>query len=96
MNLKNSEYIKAKTEEAKDNIVNAGRKVSDSEALDIVEDITLDNRNFFNLSDYNDIIEAVYAKTRNKLGLLENYINDDDYNEIMVNGVDNIFAEHRV
>ena len=95
MNLKNSEYIKAKTEEAKDNIVNAGRKGSDSEALDIVEDITLDNRNFFNLSDYNDIIEAVYAKTRNKLGLLENYINDDDYNEIMVNGVDNIFAEHR-
>ncbi|MGN0733971.1 MAG: CpaF family protein [Emergencia sp.] len=88
-------YIQTKTEEAKAKIVDAGRRISDSEALEIVEDIILDGLGFFELSEYNRLIDSVYARTRNKFGLLETFLNDDDYSEIMINGIENAFAERR-
>ena len=95
MKLSDKNYIQTKTEEAKAKIIDAGRRISDSEALEIVEDIILDGMDFFDLSEYKSLIDSVYARTRNKFGLLESYLNDDDYSEIMVNGIENAFAERR-
>ncbi|MDD7719516.1 MAG: ATPase, T2SS/T4P/T4SS family [Eubacteriaceae bacterium] len=88
-----NEFIQSKTDEAKSRIVNAGRKVSDSEALEIIMDLIEDSSQCFDLGELNRIIEIVYARTRNKLGLLGKLIESQEYNEIMVNGVNGIFAE---
>lgn len=93
LNSEHREYIQSMTEKAKSRIIDAGRRISDSEALEIIVDLVIESRGNYDLSEFNRLIELVFARTRNKLGLLGKLIECDDYNEIMVNGIDDIFVE---
>lgn len=67
--------------------------LSDEEARKLIEDMVFDSGWDLELSEYGKVIEKLYAKTRSKVGILEKFICDDTYNEIMVNGRDVLFYE---
>ena len=60
------------------------RKIIEDEVIS-EEDISVD--------DIQELVGLIYAKTRSRLGILMNLVNDDRINEIMVNGPSNVFIE---
>lgn len=65
------------------------------ELLVYLEDAFFDNSGFkkVEISSIRTIIDSVYRRLNNKYGILYELLNDDDVNEIMVNGPYTIYAE---
>lgn len=64
-----------------------------SEAMNLIEETVLGSGLDLEITEYGTLIRKIYAKTRSKLGMLEMYLNDDSFNEIMVNGSEKLFYE---
>lgn len=95
------DILARQVELARKQILDAGISLTEDEARQIIEESVLESGEELRLSDFQTLIEKVFAKTRSRLGILEMYINDDSFNEIMVNGPENLFFEsggkiHRV
>jgi len=71
------------------------KDISDESVKDEIVHVCFDDDdiNLFNNKDIDEILHTIFYKTRRRLGILEPLINDDDINEIMVNGPDKIFYE---
>lgn len=72
-------------------------KLTDDEALDLIEEFVLHNieTKHFPYQIKQKIIQAIFLATRKELDLLQPYADDKTVNEIMVNGPDNIFIEKK-
>ena len=58
----------------------------------IIEDEVIQGEDL-SVDDIEELVGLIYAKTRSRLGILMNLVDDDRINEIMVNGPSNVFVE---
>ncbi|MBQ7264486.1 MAG: CpaF family protein [Firmicutes bacterium] len=72
----------------------ANRNISDSELIDMINDIVseLSREKYMSISSKNDLIQSVYNSMRG-LDALQPLIDDPQITEIMINGPDDIFIE---
>lgn len=63
--------------------------------LTIVEDAIFEHPeiNTINPNDVSRLVDAVFRRVRNRYGILFDLLEDRNINEVMVNGIDNIFVE---
>ena len=61
--------------------------------MEIIEEVVFADGEELDLSQLHSIIRKIYARTRSKFGILEEYIEDESINEIMINGKDHFFLE---
>lgn len=94
MKVYNREFLMAQTEAVKASVLNMKEKPEDEEVLAIIEDAVLENAENMSAEEADYIIHKIYSTLRNRLGLLDMYINREDITEIMVNGKDMIFFEN--
>ena len=57
----------------------------------IEEEVILDGD--LSVSEIEEIVGLIYARTRSRLGILKYLVDDENINEVMVNGKDSIFIE---
>lgn len=70
-------------------------KLTDAEVLELIEEFVLhDSRTSqYPYQAKGELVRGVFHATRKELGILESYAEEQDVNEIMVNGLDGIFVE---
>ena len=76
--------------------INAG-EITDDEALLMIENHVLETGKFslYSVHEKSEIIKRVFCALRKDLDILQQYADDDEISEIMVNGKDDIFLERR-
>lgn len=89
----NKVQVSKMIEEVRKKIISFEGGISESFARELIEDYVLNLGLDLELEEYGPLIEKIYAKIRSRLGILELYINNDSFNEIMVNGKDKLFFE---
>ena len=89
------EYFKNKVNIVRNQFVLKGYDMDEHEAMKIIEYEVGNNSNGmdFDIAQFDLVVKQLYTKTRCKLGILEELINRDSINEIMVNGIKDIFIE---
>lgn len=80
------------TELARDRLREMDR-LDDQQVMELIEDMVFDEGNGMNISQIEFAIEAVFYRLRSPIGYLARYLEDDDVNEIMVNGYDRAYVE---
>jgi pilus assembly protein CpaF len=87
--------IKEITERIRTVINSKQEHLTDKEILTLIEDYVLRDQRIENYSfrKKGEVISGVYNATRKDLNLLQPYADDKEVNEIMVNGIENIFIE---
>lgn len=87
--------IKEITEGIRSVINSKQEQLTDEEILTLIEDYVLRDQRIENYSYRKkaEVISGVYNATRKDLSLLQPYADDKEVNEIMVNGIENIFIE---
>lgn len=93
--LKYSMQINELMKEARKWLTENDEKPDEAEILEHVENAFFDCREVANveISSIRTIIDSVCRRVSSKYGILTELLNDDDVNEIMVNGPNAIFAE---
>ena len=86
-------YLEEKTARVREKILAAEENLSRQQAMEIIEDVVFADAEEIELSELHAVIRTLYARTRSKLGILEEYIEDASINEIMINGKDRFFLE---
>ena len=86
-------YLEEKTARVREKILAAEENLSRQQAMEIIEDVVFADAEEIGLSELHAVIRTLYARTRSKLGILEEYIEDASINEIMINGKDRFFLE---
>lgn len=69
--------------------------LTEDEVWTLIEQVVLESEADLPLCEYRNLIQRIYAKLRSKLGILSLYLEDDQVNEIMINGPDTFFFETR-
>ena len=77
----------------RERILAAKENLNPEEAMEIIEEVVFADGEELDLSQLHSIIRKIYARTRSKFGILEEYIEDESINEIMINGKDHFFLE---
>lgn len=77
----------------RERILAAKENLNPEEAMEIIEEVVFADEEELDLSQLHSIIRKIYARTRSKFGILEEYIEDESINEIMINGKDHFFLE---
>ncbi len=93
MEEKNRDFLQRQIEEARARILKASDNLEPEAAMKIIEDVVLSSGEELALSQFGQTVRKIYARTRSKLGMLEQYIEDDSINEIMINGKEHCFLE---
>ena len=60
----------------------------------IIEDEVMSDGNL-SVIEIKKLVNLIYARTRSRLGILKYLVEDDDVNEIMVNGPGTVFVERK-
>lgn len=81
--------------QVKEEILRAGRELSELEAKELIEEVVLSLEENITLEECKDLVHRIYARVRSRLGILERFIGESDINEIMVNSRKNIFIEKK-
>ncbi len=68
---------------------------SDEEVREIIAREIIDDDEDIDLDQLDYLVDKYFYKVRRKLGLLDELLKDQEINEIMVNGKDNIFIERK-
>ncbi|MEG1931352.1 MAG: CpaF family protein [Anaerovorax sp.] len=94
-NYKGIRWIKEITEGVRAVINSREEQLTDQEVFDLIEDFVLHNEvtGAYNHHFKNQVIRGVFHATRKDLDLLQDYADDKEVSEIMVNGIKNIFIE---
>lgn len=76
-------------------IAEEGEKISDSEALQIIEDhvFSLKKSEVCGHKANTELIDRIFLSLRREMDILQPYIDDSSISEIMVNGRSDVFAE---
>ena len=87
--------IKEITEGVRSVINSKQEQLTDEEILTLIEDYVLRDQRIENYSfrKKGEVITGVFNATRKDLDLLQPYADDKEVNEIMVNGIEDIFIE---
>lgn len=87
--------IKEITENVRTIINSREEKMTDSQVMDLIEDVILheENTKLYPFRIKEDVVQSVFNATRKELDILEPYAMDQDVSEIMVNGLNGIFIE---
>lgn len=82
-------------EEAKKELLSANKELSADEAMELIEEVVFNGSEELTLQECKFLVHQIYAKTRSKLGILDNLIDESDINEIMVDSPNDIFIEQK-
>ena len=93
METESAAYLAEKTARVRERILAAKENLNPEEAMEIIEEVVFADGEELDLSQLHSIIRKIYARTRSKFGILEEYIEDESINEIMINGKDHFFLE---
>ena len=85
--------LQKQIETVREKILARSDKLSEKEVLELIEEVVFDSGQDMEFSALSQTMKKIYAKTRSKLGMLQQYINDHSINEIMVNGSTRFFLE---
>ena len=67
----------------------------EQELQDIIESVVLERKDGFPLKECGELIRWLNSRFVYRLGVIQPYIENEEINEVMVNGIDRIFLEDR-
>lgn len=73
----------------------AEENAGEQELQDIIESVVLERKDGFPLKECGELIRWLNSRFVYRLGLIQPYIENEEINEVMVNGIDRIFLEDR-
>lgn len=73
----------------------AEENAGEQELQDIIESVVLERKDGFPLKECGELIRWLNSRFVYRLGVIQPYIENEEINEVMVNGIDRIFLEDR-
>lgn len=73
----------------------AEENAGEQELQDIIESVVLERKDGFPLKECGELIQWLNSRFVYRLGVIQPYIENEEINEVMVNGIDRIFLEDR-
>lgn len=96
--IKYGDLIEELTARIKKRLSSKDEQLGDEELMNVIEDEFFSELNLldYSLESIKEIIDCIYRRVRSKYGILSELLQDDEINEIMVNGANHIYVEkHR-
>lgn len=82
-------------EKIRNRLLSSPDNLSEEEIFHLIETTVLEEKNDLSLTEYEHLIPRIYSRLRSKIGILELYLQNEEINEIMINGPENVFIETR-